>query len=183
MVLTFREEAATQAAAHLLRRSGGSLPYIKLLKLLYLADRKALLELGRPITFDRYVSMQHGPVLSRTYDLMVAEEAPGEHSYWREHISEPHDYAVQLRSEAPPRGALSPAQEAVLDAVFDEFGGMDRWKLVDFTHTLPEWQDPHGSSLPLPIRDILRAGGVDDDAAEAIEHDLLGEDSLARLLW
>jgi hypothetical protein len=71
----------------------------------------------------------------------------------------------------------------VLDAVFDEFGGMDRWKLVDFTHTLPEWQDPHGSSLPLPIRDILRAGGLDDDAAEAIEHDLLGEDSLARLLW
>jgi uncharacterized phage-associated protein len=182
MALTFREEAATQAAAYLLRCSGGSLPYIKLLKLLYLADRKALLELGRPITFDRYVSMQHGPVLSRTYDLMVAEQAPGELSYWREHISEPRDYAVQLRGEAP-RGALSPAQEAVLDATFQEFGGMDRWALVDFTHTLPEWQDPHGSSLALPLREILRAAGVDDDDAQAIEHDLQGEDSLARLLW
>jgi len=182
MVLSFREQPATQAAARLLQRSGGTLPYMKLLKLLYLADRKALLELGRPITFDRYVSMKHGPVLSRTYDLIVAEEAPNEHSYWREYISEPHDYTVHLRGE-PPRDALSPAQEQVLDEVFDEFGGMDRWELVEFTHTLPEWQDPHGSSLPISLRDVLRAGGVDDEEAEAIERDLLGEDSLSRLLW
>jgi uncharacterized phage-associated protein len=182
MALSFREQPATQAAARLLQRGGGTLPYMKLLKLLYLADRKALLELGRPITFDRYVSMKHGPVLSQTYDLIVAEEAPDEHSYWREHISEPRDYTVRLRGE-PPRGALSPAQEQVLDAVFDEFGGMDKWKLVEFTQTLPEWQDLHGSSLPIPLRDVLRAGGLEDEEAEAIENDLLGEDSLARLLW
>jgi uncharacterized phage-associated protein len=182
MTLSFRERPATQAAARLLHKSGGALPYMKLLKLLYLADRKALLELGRPITFDRYVSMKHGPVLSQTYDLMVAEEAPDEHSYWREHISEPRGYSVRLRGE-PPRDALSPAQEKLLDEVFAEFGGMDRWALVDFTHSLPEWQDPHGSSLPIALRDVLRAGGVDDDQAEAIERDLLGEDSLSRLLW
>jgi len=182
MALTFREQPATHAAARLLERSGGALPYMKLLKLLYLADRKALLELGRPITFDRYVSMKHGPVLSQTYDLIVAEEAPGERSYWREHIAEPRDYTVRLRGEAP-RGALSPAQERVVDEVFAEFGAMDKWKLVAFTHGLPEWQDPHGSSIPIPLRDVLRAGGVDEDEAEAIEHDLQAEDSLSRLLW
>lgn len=182
MVLSFREEAAVQAAARILQRGGGRLPYMKLLKLLYLADRKALLELGRPITFDRYVSMKHGPVLSQTYDLIVAEEAPGEHSYWRTHISEPENYTVRLLGE-PPRDALSPAQEAVLDAVFDEFGSMDQWKLVDFTHTLPEWQDPHGSSIPIALRDILLAGGTEEEDAEAIERDLEAEDSLARLLW
>lgn len=181
MGLTFREQPATQAAARLLQRSGGALPYLKLLKLLYLADRKALLELGRPITFDRYVCMKHGPVLSRTYDLIVGEEAPEERSYWRAHISGPADYTVRLLGE-PPRDALSAAQEQVLDAVFDEFGAMDRWKLVEFTHTLPEWTDPHGSSLPLPLRDVLRAGGMDDEQAEAVENDLLGEDGLARLL-
>lgn len=182
MALTFREQPATQAAARLLQKSGGELPYMKLLKLLYLADRKALLELGRPITFDRYVSMKHGPVLSQTYDLIVAEEAPGERSYWREHIAGPRDYTVRLNGEAP-RGALSRAQEQVLDDVFAEFGAMDRWELVDFTHGLPEWQDPHGSSIPLPLRDVLRAGGVDEEQAEAIERDLQAEDSLSRLLW
>lgn len=182
MILTFRQEAATQAAARLLHRSGGKLPYMKLLKLLYLADRKALLELGRPITFDRYVCMKHGPVLSQTYDLMVAEEAPGEHSYWREHISEPKNYAIHLRGE-PPEGALSPAQEQLLDEVFEEFGSMDKWQLVELTHTLPEWEDPHGSSLPLALRDVLRGAGVDDEEADAIEHDLQGENTLSRLLW
>jgi uncharacterized phage-associated protein len=182
MALTFRERPATEAAARLLHRSGGALPYMKLIKLLYLADRKALLELGRPITFDRYVSMKHGPVLSQTYDLIVAEEAPGERSYWRQHISEPSGYDVRLVGE-PPRGALSPAQEQVLDEVFAEFGALDRWKLVDFTHTLPEWRDPHGSSIPLPLRDVLRAGGVDEEEAEAIERDLQAEESLSRLLW
>lgn len=182
MGLTFRERPATEAAARLLERSGGVLPYMKLLKLLYLADRKALLELGRPITFDRYVSMKHGPVLSQTYDLIVAEEAPGEHSYWREHISGPNGYRVCLNGE-PPRGALSPAQEQVLDEVFSEFGAMDRWRLVDFTHSLPEWRDPHGSSIPISLRDVLLAGGVDEDAADAIERDLQAEDGLSRLLW
>jgi uncharacterized phage-associated protein len=182
MTLSFRERPATQAATRLLQKSGGTLPYMKLMKLLYLADRKALLELGRPITFDRYVSMKHGPVLSQTYDLMVAEEAPQEHSYWRQHISEPREYQVRLRGESP-RDALSPAQEQILDEIFAEFGALDRWALLDFTHTLPEWQDPHGSSMPIALRDVLRAGGLDDDTADAVENDLLGEDSLSRLLW
>lgn len=126
--------------------------------------------------------MKHGPVLSQTYDLMVAEEAPGEQNYWREYISEPREYEVKLRGH-PPRGALSPAQEAVLDEVFDEFGSMDRWTLVEFTHSLPEWKDPHGSSLPITVPEILRAAGMDEEEAEAVERDLLGEDGLSRLLW
>jgi uncharacterized phage-associated protein len=50
--------------------------FLKLIKLMYLADRRALLEQGRSITFDRYVSMDHGAVLSQTYNLIVSEEAP-----------------------------------------------------------------------------------------------------------
>jgi uncharacterized phage-associated protein len=45
--------------------------YIKLIKLLYLADREALLRWGRPITTDRHVSMPKGPVVSQIYDLIT----------------------------------------------------------------------------------------------------------------
>jgi uncharacterized phage-associated protein len=155
--------------------------YLKLLKLLYLADRKALIEHGRPITFDRYVSMDHGPVLSQTYNLIVGEESPGEHSYWRDFISEPDRYDVHLVKDAP-NGALSAAQERVLDELFAEFGRMSRWDLVHFTHTLPEWVDPHGSSVPIALRDVLRGAGVEDDEADAMAIDLAGEDALERLL-
>lgn len=40
--------------------------------------------------------MTHGPVLSQTYDLMVAEEQPNTRSYWRQYISGPNNYEVSL---------------------------------------------------------------------------------------
>lgn len=181
MVLQYRQERATQAAARLLKARGGRMSYMKLLKLLYLADRKALLEHGRPITYDRFVSMDHGPVLSQTYNLMVAEESPDQPSYWRTFISEPEHYEVSLRRE-PPDGELSRAQEEVLDSVFAEFGALGRWELVELTHRLPEWVDPHGSSIPLSIDDVLRAAGMDAEDVEAVKEALSAEDSLSLLL-
>lgn len=183
MNLRFQHERATQAAARLLQRRGGRMSYMKLLKLLYLADRKALLSFGRPITYDRYVSMDHGPVLSQTYNLMVAEESPDEQpSYWRSVISGPSDYEVSLRVSVPPNDQLSPAEEGVLDDVFEEFGGLSRWKLVDFVHTLPEWKDPRGSCIPISLRDVLAGGGVDEGDVDAIESELLAREAMSDVL-
>ncbi|MCX6915882.1 MAG: Panacea domain-containing protein, partial [Verrucomicrobia bacterium] len=67
---------------------------MKLIKLLYLADRTALLRWGRPITTDTYVSMDRGPVLSRVLDLATDEDLPGQTSIWAKHITEPEHYAV-----------------------------------------------------------------------------------------
>ncbi|MBL0158268.1 MAG: SocA family protein [Bryobacterales bacterium] len=49
---------------------------MKLIKLLYLADREALLQWGRPITTDRWVSMDHGPVVSRIYSSSAMSLTP-----------------------------------------------------------------------------------------------------------
>ena len=181
MRLRYHQERATQAAARLLKLRGGAMSYMKLLKLMYLADRKALLEHGRPITYDRFVSMDHGPVLSQTYNLIVAEESPEEHSYWRQFISEPANYEVSLLHDAP-NGELSRAQEDVLESVFAEFGHMSRWDLVTFCHTLPEWVDPKGSSNPIALSDVLRAGGMEADDVDAVVEALSAEDALDQLL-
>jgi len=175
MPLQFREERTTQAAARLLRLHGAEMPYLKLIKLLYLADRQSLLELGRPISYDLFVSMPHGPVLSRTYDLILGE--PEEDSYWRRFISAPEDYQVRLLGDVP-NDQLSPAQEAILDDVFRRFGGMHKWALRDFTHGLPEYHDPKGSSVPIDLREILLAQGVSEEDARAIL-DEIGAETLA----
>jgi len=174
MTLRFREDKAAQAAARLLNARGGTMHYLKLLKLLYLADRKALLELGRPISYDRYVSMPHGPVLSRTYDLMVAEPDPEQPTYWRQIISEPRGYTVSLLGDAP-RDQLSRAEEQILDQVFAEFGRRNRWQLRDYMHQLPEYRDPQGSTLPIEIRDILLSQGVSPEDATAIWDELVAD--------
>jgi uncharacterized phage-associated protein len=180
MPLRFREDRVTQAAARLLRLHGARMPYLKLIKLLYFADRRALLELGRPISYDLFVSMPHGPVLSRTYDVILGE--PETDSYWRRFISAPESYEVRLLEE-PPNDQLSPAEEGIIDSVFQRFGWMDKWALRDYTHKkLPEYQDPKGSSVPISIHEILLAQGMDEQDAQAIEDELEAEAYAAVLL-
>src|SRR6266436_1981672 len=96
MRVRFNERKATQAAARLLKLRGARMSYMKLIKLLYLADRTALLRWGRPITTDNFVSMDRGPVLSRMLDLATEEILPGQTSVWAHHISEPEHYSVRL---------------------------------------------------------------------------------------
>ncbi len=60
----------TQAAAFLRERHNGGTSKGCLLKILYLTDRELLAKRGQPLTGDQPVSMENGPVLSQTYDLM-----------------------------------------------------------------------------------------------------------------
>jgi uncharacterized phage-associated protein len=70
-VFLFNIEKAIQAVAALLHFHGSKeMSYLRMLKLLYIADRETLKETGRPITGDRIVAMEHGPVLSSVYDLI-----------------------------------------------------------------------------------------------------------------
>jgi uncharacterized phage-associated protein len=181
MPITYREDKATQAAARLLHLAGGSLNHMKLIKLLYLADRRALLQYGRPITFDWYVSMPHGPVLSFTLDRINDSPSPRETSYWHRFISERRENEVALLGDVPPRDQLSPAEEQLLDAVWQEFGKMNQWDLRDYSHTLPEWRDPKGSSLPIEIRDILLGEGFSEEEAREVLDTLNAEEFAARL--
>ncbi len=164
-MLRFDEAKATQAAARFIALRGGQIHYLKLIKLLYIADREALLRWGIPITTDRYVSMDHGPVVSRIYS-MITEERPK--PIWEKYISAPMgEYEVKLLAEAPD-DKLSRAEEKLIEEVFQKYGHWSRWKLRDFVHRFPEWKDPQGSSTPIHIKEILRAGGGNDDDIRAI---------------
>jgi len=58
--------------------------YLRLLKLLYIADRESLAETGRSMTGDRVLAMKHGPVLSEVYNLVDA--TPAESPAWSEFL-------------------------------------------------------------------------------------------------
>lgn len=180
MRLPFNEAKATEAAALLLELGGGSMSYLKLIKLLYLADREALLEWGRPVTTDRYVSMDHGPVVSQIYGLISVEPEPGQQSVWHRHVAK-SAWDVTLRTK-PEFGELSRAEEELLARVFDVHGHKDKWTLVDETHSLPEWEDPHGSSSPISYKSILRAGGKSEDETMEVLHELQSLNATQRIL-
>ncbi len=168
----YREDKATQAAAYLLNLHEGYMPYMKLIKLLYVADRFALLEYGRPITYDNYYSLDRGPILSKTLDLITEGSPQGESNYWEKYISEPVGYSVRLIDDCP-YDELSDAECDMLNKVNKQLGHYDRWALVELLHKkLPEWEDPHGSALPISYSSIFEAAKRDDDEAEEIEAEI-----------
>lgn len=168
----FNEAKATQVAASLLRLRGAPMSYMKLIKLMYLVDREALLRWGRPVSTDTYVSMNRGPVLSKTYDLITDGAQPGSESAWSESISVPQNYEVSLLKDVPT-DELSKAERLLIEEIFAHFGRMSRWELVEWMHAnLPEWTNPEGTSIPIEIADILRAGKKSEVEIAAIEDEL-----------
>jgi uncharacterized phage-associated protein len=170
MALRFDEAKATQAAAFILKLRGGQMHYLKLIKLLYLSDREALIRWGIPITTDRYVSMNHGPVLSNIFNL-ITEEGPK--PTWGRFISAPMgDYEVRLLQEAPT-DRLSRAEETLLREIYGQFGHRNRWDIVDnVMHKLPEWTYPDGSSVSISVREILSGAGEDEEEIKAVVKEL-----------
>jgi hypothetical protein len=178
----FNERKAAQAAAYLLKRHDGRLNYMKLIKLLYLGDRKALLDCGKPITGDRMVSMPKGPVLSGILELINWGQKREEPCAWLEYVSPPEQYEVRLLNDSSDLDLLSERECLVLDDVDAAYGKVDKWSLAELGCELPEWRDPQGSCLPIDPADILRAESrceqeiqhVAEDAEQALLIDRIG---------
>ena len=179
MRFVFDERRAAQAAARLLDRHGGTMPWLKLVKLLYLADRAALVEGGRPITGDRFVSVRHGPALARVLEL-ITDDCPAGDSIW-------HGYVARKRFDARLVGdteseRLSDFDRDVLDGISETHGCLKEWDVVARTHALPEWKDPVDTTIPIEPEDILRYAGYSDEEIESVVDDIGAFFSLHLLL-
>lgn len=163
----------------MLSQAGGRMSLLSLTKLLYLAERESFKRYAEPLTGDVPVSMQHGPVLSKTLNLMngFADEA----SVWDRWISDREGRIVALRDPAMVQDcerdldALSRADLDVLRDVWGEFGGLhaDPWALVRYCHQhCHEWEDPGLSSFEIPLVRLLRAVGYGEGAVEAASEQL-----------
>lgn len=169
---SFNQEKATQAVAYLLNKTANKREYhLLVVKMLYIAERRALQRWGRLITWDRFVSMDHGPVPNQTYAL-ISGGCPNS-AYWDQFISDKADHMIELL-ETPDMRKLSRAEQELLDEVYGEFGSCNRFAVSEQTHTFAEWVDPCGSSLPIELEDILRAGDASEDLIGLIRTELDG---------
>ena len=76
---------------------------------------------------------------------------------------------------------LSDAEIEVLKAVWNQFGEMGRWQIRDYTHSLPEWQDPRGSSIPITYKAVFHALGRSEKEAEELAARIESDRSIDRL--
>jgi len=159
-------------AAFFAREQGGAINVLKLTKLVYLADRRSMQKFDLPISGDNFVSMDHGPVNSITYNYIngMEEQRDG----WAEFIADRAGYEVGLVREISDDDLdqLSRAEIETLNEVWAEFGHMDRYQIRDWTHkNCPEWENPHGSSAPIAFERVL--GFLNKPNARDIADDIL----------
>ena len=175
----FDVQKATQIAAYFIWRRGGRMSYLKLMKLMYLAEREFILKYGERLTGDRLISMRHGPVLSETYDLF---KVGCQSSEWDKWIAGDKNFELSFKKmdQVNPSDpldlfdCLSNAEVEIFDQIYEKYGHLTRWQLRDLTHTkecCPEWSDPEDSVIPISIKAILTMHGKTEEESDSIlEH-------------
>jgi len=112
---------------------------MRVIKLIWLADRYHLRRYGRPITGDQYWAMPFGPVGSSVKDIAEASEflAEDEKAYSGKYLK-PGRYEVQSIA-SPDLDILSATDIEALRVVRDRVGSHNKSQLVELSHAYPEW--------------------------------------------
>lgn len=169
-----------QAAGVLLKEEAGhQMSYLRLMKLLYIANRTALKECGTLVIRDRMVAMDHGPVLSKS--LNVVKGLSTDSVDWDRFV-EREQYKISLKSD-PGISGLSRYEIDLLQRVSSAHANLDDWRLVDETHGFPEWVANYikGTSTVISLECILQTVGRQEDA-EAIVAELDADEAREELL-
>jgi uncharacterized phage-associated protein len=126
---TFNSDKASQAILWLIQRNNGSMDKLKLVKLLFLADREHLAKYGRPIIGGTYYTMDYGPVSSELLNYL--EVAEGGTLPFRV-----EDQFKLVVNQPCDEEWLSQSDLDVLDGIYKGYGHIDRFLLSNITHQL-----------------------------------------------
>ncbi len=144
--------------------------YLRLLKLLYIADRQHLESRRRPIVGTRLVAMKNGPLHSEVYNLLKGEHVA--EPLWSEFIRR-DGYEIELVKD-PGVSELSAAEVRTLTTVSDRYKAVDEWDLVEITHDFPEWIENYpnqseDTSRTIPFENLLDAIGLEKERAAILD--------------
>lgn len=186
----FNEQKSAQIAAWLIQRGrdrSRDMHIIKLMKLMYLAERESMRLHGFPMTGDHFVSMPHGPVLSNTLSHANGDAPSSPDNGWDTWIRDKANHKVGLRREVTPESLdhLSRADLAVLQLVWEKFGAKTYAQLRDYTHdpkNCPEWRDPLGSSKPIEYATVFKALGYEPTLATELAAEIKAQNKITLAL-
>jgi uncharacterized phage-associated protein len=135
LAFVFNPLKSLEAMCYLVARLG-VVEKVKLMKLVYLAERNHLLQYGRPLSGDVLKALPYGPVASGALDLLNWGSFAGAPVV--EHL-QLVGYEISLKRRVEHK-QLEPSERDVLHRVLQEHGDKPQWMLVKETHEYPEYQ-------------------------------------------
>lgn len=139
--------------------SGAMVTQYDIVKTIFLADKTHLNKYGRPITFDRYVAMYHGPVPSCTYDFLK-EKADAQRAYgapfpWKRDRVNANTFSYHSPQREVDENRLSPSDIEELEAAFKLVKSLGFKQVRKLTHDDPAyieaWRDEGGPNAAYPM--------------------------------
>ena len=160
-------------ASRLSEPGGKHADLYKLLKCIYFADKKHLAQYGRSLYGDFYVPMEHGPVPSKTYDMVKAVRGD---SFCRADAAKwglSQAFRVEdndiIPLHDPDMDELSPSdieclQEAIRKLAPLSFGEIKGLSHDDAFNSATDRQEEI-----MDFEDIARAGGADEEMIDYVK--------------
>lgn len=132
---------------HEARKKSAHVTQYDIVKTLFLADKSHLNKYGRPITFDNYFAMQHGPVPTLAYDFL--KEKPNVLSRYkitdlpwtREPAPNSNAYLYSNPTRGVSEDVLSPSDIEALKSALDVVCSLTFGQLRKLTHEDPAYLD------------------------------------------
>lgn len=163
-------ERLIQVVYYILKKYDNTLNYTKLIKLLYLADRKAIDETDSSITEDRYVAMNNGPVLSELYDLIRNRDVKNKkhQDEWNKYFQK-DDNNITVKNENISDDKIPLYAFNILDEIDEKYHNYNYGHMINVVHEeCPEWEYPKGTSIPIKKEKILKHLGRNETQIKAI---------------
>ena len=156
-------------------KSGQKPTQYEIVKTLFLADKKHLNTYGRPITFDNYCAMNHGPVPSLAYDLLKGDATTiKKHGLkklpWTKNKGERTTFRYTV-TKACSTDALSPSDEEALSGAWGVIQSLTFSQIRQLTHNDPAYAeawsgDDNRQSHPMSLALLFETPNY--EAAESI---------------
>lgn len=169
--MKYNREKMLSSVLFILHELGGRTDWHSLHKILYIADKKSLVDRGKMISDNTYVRMPWGPVPSELDYLLEALRCDGaQTTYFGRPVSsilktEGNNHVIAL--EAPDTRFLSRFNIECLQYGLEVCKGLDFGERTRITHDFA-WDQAQKNGVALVKQNIAIAGGAQQDCLDYI---------------
>lgn len=161
----FNNDKVLHSICYILKNNNNKINLLKLMKLLYLADRNSIKKTLQSISGDNFISMKYGPVLSNTLNILYSLKDSDWGEYLRLEKNTSYYLDVVLIKDCSLK-KLNAFEINILEEIDKEFKNYNEWEIVDYTHkNIAEWKETKNSKK-IRFYEIAKNLGFSDEEIE-----------------